>query len=118
MAKATSSIHEHETLFSALPSHLVIPPAELCQRLRSAVERAASRNAESMEALRAAVCGFTVALRDEGLTPEGVLVVLKTVVNNRSLLVIAPHVSDWNGDQLRERISTWCIKEYFRAKSA
>ncbi|MDQ6770756.1 MAG: hypothetical protein M3Z54_12300 [Gemmatimonadota bacterium] len=71
-----------------------------------------------MNALRVAVSSFTVALKTEGLTPEAVLILLKRVINNRSFLVIAPHVSDWTGDHLRETISTWCIKEFFREKSA
>jgi len=97
---------------------LAIPQPELCDRLRVAVEDAASRDAVSIEALRVAVRSFTVALRDAGTTPERVLIILKTVINNRSLPVIAPHASDWKGDQLREKISTWCIEEYFREKTA
>jgi hypothetical protein len=103
---------------SALALQLAIPEAEICQRLRIAVEEAASRSAESMHALRHAVCNFTLALRDEGTTPERVLIALKTIVNNRALLVIAPHTSDWRGDHLRETISTWCIEEFFKEKTA
>ena len=51
---------------SALGLHLAIPDGELCVRLRMAVEEAASRDADSMNALRLAVRSFTVALRDEG----------------------------------------------------
>jgi hypothetical protein len=71
-----------------------------------------------MAALRLAVRGFAVALRDEGTTPEAVLIILKTVVTSRTLPTIAPHTSDWRGDQLRERISTWCIEEYFSETTA
>lgn len=92
--------------------------SELCERLRLAVIRAADRDAESMAALRLAVRGFTVALRDEGTTPEAVLVILKTVITNRTLTTIAPHASDWRGDQLREQISMWCIEEYFSENTA
>ena len=92
--------------------------SDLCDRLRLAVERAANRDAASMAALRLAVRGFTVALRDEGTTPEAVLIILKTVITNRTLMTIAPHASDWRGDQLRERISTWCIEEYFSENTA
>jgi hypothetical protein len=96
---------------------LAIPQRELCERLRVAVEDAASRSADSVEALRAAVCSFTASLRDAGTTPERVLIILKTVIRKRSLPVIAPHASDRRG-QLREKISTWCIEEYFREKTA
>ena len=96
---------------------LAIPEPELSERLRTAVGDAASRDAGSLEALRAAVCSFTAALRDAGTTPERVLIILKTVVRNRSFPVIA-HASDWRGDQLREKITTWCIEEYFSEKTA
>ena len=92
---------------------LAIPEAELCDRLRQAVEGAAERDAASMEQLRLEVGSFTVALRDIGTTPERVLIALKTVINNRSFVSIAPHVSDWNGDDLRQRASTWCIEAFF-----
>jgi hypothetical protein len=36
-----------------------------------------------MEALRAEIPLFTVALRDAGTTPEHALAVLKTIINNR-----------------------------------
>ncbi len=98
----------------ALTLELAIPEAELCERLRAAVADAALRDAASMRRLRAAVASFTVALRDIGTTPERVLIALKTVINDRSFIAIAPHVSDWNGDTLRERVSTWCIEAFFR----
>ncbi len=103
---------------AALALQLAIPEAELCERVRRAVEDAAARDAGSMKELRLAVRSFTVALRDIGTSPEHVLIALKTVINNRTLLAIAPHASDWNGDELREKISTWCIKEYFRKRTA
>jgi hypothetical protein len=92
--------------------------SELCDRLRTAVERAADRDAGSMAELRLAVRGFTVALRDEGTTPEAVLIMLKTVITNRTLSVIEPHSMDWRGDRMGERISTWCIEEYFSENTA
>ena len=97
----------------SLVLQLAIPEAELCDRLRQAVEDAAGRDAASMKQLRLAVGSFTVALRDIGTTPERVLIALKTVINNRSFVAIAPHVSDWNGDDLRQRASTWCIEAFF-----
>jgi hypothetical protein len=92
---------------------LAIPEAELCDRLRQAAKDAAGRDAASMKRLRLAVGSFTVALRDIGTTPERVLIALKTVINNRSFVSIAPHVSDWSGDDLRQRASTWCIEAFF-----
>ena len=93
---------------------LAIPEAELCDRLRQAVLGAAGRDAASMDQLRLAIGSFTVALRDIGTTPERVLIALKTVINNRNFVSIAPHISDWSGDELRQRASTWCIEAFFR----
>lgn len=98
---------------AALALLVTIPDAELSERLRMAVEQAAAGNADSMEGLRLAVSEFTVALKNAGTTPEAVLITLKTVIRNRSILGIAPHAADWRG-QLREKVSTWCIDEYFR----
>jgi len=98
----------------SLVLQLAIPEAELCDRLRQAVEDAAGRDAASMNRLRLAVDSFTVALRDIGTTPERVLIALKTVINNRSFVEIVPHGSDWSGDDLRQRASTWCVEAFFR----
>lgn len=98
--------------------HLTLPQAELCDRLRTAVEKAAVADVESMEALRLTVCEFTTVLREEGTTPEGVLISLKTLINDRALPVVPQHSSDWTGYKLREMISTWSIKEFFRKESA
>lgn len=92
---------------------LVFPRGELSDNLLRAVREAAGRDAESMRKLRIAVGRFTLALREMGTSPEHVLIALKSVVNNRSAAAIAPHTSDWSGDNLREKISTWCIKEFF-----
>jgi len=67
-----------------------------------------------MEALRAAVAEFTVALREQGSTPEAVLISLKGVIHDRSLPVIMPHPSEWKSATLRETISAWCIQEFFK----
>lgn len=102
-----------------LPSlPLTLPQAELCHRLRTAVEKAAVTNAQSMEALRLTVCEFTTVLKEEGTTPEGVLISLKTLINDRALPVVPQLSSDWTGYQLREMISTWSIKEFFKRESA
>jgi len=98
----------------SLVLQLAIPEAELCDRLRQAVEDAAARDATSMNQLRLAVDSFTFALRDVGTTPERVLIALKTVINNRSFVSITPHDSDWSGNDLRQRASTWCIEAFFR----
>ncbi len=97
---------------------VTLPAAELCDRLRVAVEDAASRDADSMRALHNAVAEFTATLRDAGTTPEAVLIRLKSVINDRSFVEITPHASDWSGHHLRERMSTWCIEEFFREKTA
>jgi hypothetical protein len=96
---------------------LAPPQAELCDRLRKAVENAASTNADSMEALRLTVCEFTVALREEGTTPEGVLISLKALINSRALPALSTY-PDSNTYQLRELISTWSIKEFFKKETA
>lgn len=90
-----------------------ISQAELSNRLRVAIERAAEKSSESMEALRLAVCAFTVALRDEGITPEAVLISLKTAIHSETFVRLR-HSSTLNGPRLQETISTWCIQDYFR----
>lgn len=93
------------------------PPATASSQLREAVKVAARRDARSMEILRAAVREFTKELRDGGATPEGVLVLLKSVINDRSLPVIPSAEIEVNGHQLRATLSTWCIEEYFNQKA-
>ena len=94
--------------------HVTLPSEEDCERLRVAVMRAAERSAESMGELRDAVRRFTVVLRDEGTTPERVLISLKSIIYNRSFPTIITHPTEWaSGSRLHEKISTWCIEEYF-----
>lgn len=96
-----------------------VPAAEQCEKLRIAVEQAAERSSESMAALRYAVREFTTVLRDEGTSPEQVLIALKSVIYNRSFPAIAVHPTEWaSGTRLHERISTWCIEEFFSEKTA
>ena len=90
-----------------------ISEAALSAGLRAAVERAASKSDDSMEALRVAVCAFTVALRNDGVTPEGVLIRLKTAIRAETLSPLWD-TSSWSGPRLRETITTWCIQDYFR----
>ena len=113
-AGAAAAEHDEATL----AVRHAIAQADAAQGLRGAVERAASRHALAMTALRLAVCEFTFAHRTEGLTPERVLIALKKLIDNRAMPPIAPHESDWNGDRLRECISTWCIKAYFDSEGA
>ena len=107
-----------EIELAAVAQGIAIPNDELCEQLRLAVVASASRDAESMHTLHAAVTNFTVALRNAGTSAERVLIAIKTVINNRTLVVIAPHTSDWRGDTLRETISTWSIEEFYKEQSA
>ena len=116
MAEDQTLNYEREIPAGAL--HLANPHDDLCEQLRRAVSEAASRDAASMHALHVAVRSFTIALRDDGTTAERALIAIKTVINNRTLLVIAPHTSDWRGDTLRETISTWCIEEFYKEQPA
>lgn len=100
---------------SSFALDLAISQAELSERLRLALARAAIRNAESMEALRLAVCSFTVALRDEGVTPEAVLISLKAAIQKETLIPLW-ETSSWSGPSLHETITTWCIQDYFAGK--
>jgi hypothetical protein len=98
---------------SANETNKTVSSSAVALRLLVALQQAASRDAMAMEALRIAVCEFTIALRDEGTTPERVLVTLKSVINQRTLPQFLSHSSDRNGTWLRESVSTWCIKSYF-----
>jgi hypothetical protein len=118
------SIHPIDSLVadardeSSLALQQAIARSELAKRLHAAIEEAASRDAIAMKALRIAVCEFTLALRDAGTTPEAVLITLKSVISSKSLPQFTPHSSDRNGEQLRQSISTWCIKAYFDQNTA
>lgn len=100
---------------SAKPLDRPVPPAEVCEELHAAVARAAARSADSMAALELAVRRFTVALQNEGATPEAVLISLKTVINSRTFHVAPTSMGDLSGDELRQLISTWSIREFFSA---
>lgn len=90
---------------------------ELAARVLKAVVDAAARDAESLKELQLAVASFTAAFRDMGTSPEEVLIALKAVINNRSLLPIPLRDSDRSGEILRAQISTWCIEEFFNSRS-
>ena len=89
-----------------------IAQADLSNRLRLAVVAAAVNSAGSMAELRIAICAFTVARRGEGNSPEAVLIALKRVINVETFEPVWL-LSTWNGDQLRQKITTWCIQDYF-----
>ena len=101
----------------AIARHLAPPPEELCERLLLAVQRAASNNSKSMDALRATVEEFTVALKNDGATAEAVLITLKAVINSRTFPLVDTREPDNTGDRLREKISTWAIQEFFRERA-
>lgn len=93
-------------------------PAELCEELHAAVEKAALRSAGSINALRMAVKRFTVALRDEGAKPETVLIALKSVINSGTFPVAVPRDEPWSPNELRQQISSWSIQEFFSDNQA
>jgi len=91
-----------------------IPDADLCDRLLNALEQAALDSSHSMEALRLAVSDFTAALRDQGTTPEAVLISLKSVINGRVVVPRRDLFADRRKPEIHEKISTWAIQEFFR----
>lgn len=97
-------------------TRIAIPPADLCDRLRSAVETAASNDAASMDSLKATVCEYAALLRDMGSSPEGVLISLKAVMNLQGMPARTRDPADQGRYRLREQISTWCIEEYFSSE--
>lgn len=107
------SILEGRTLSNTAENIRVMPSRPSCDRLRQAVANAAARDAESMESLRLTVRELTVELREQGATPEAVLISLKTVVGAGGGPPISSSPMDWNGYILREKMSSWCIEEYF-----
>lgn len=94
-------------------AQLAFPGPELTDRVRRAVTEAAGRDAEAMKRLRIAVTSFTIALREIGTTPEAVLIALKTAINSRALMAVPLSEADLNLEDLRGKISTWCIEEFF-----
>jgi hypothetical protein len=97
----------------------MMPDDELANRVHKAVIDAAARDARSLKELQLAVASFTAAFREMGTSPEAVLIALKAVINNRSLLPIPIPLrdSDRSGELLRAQISTWCIEEFFNSRS-
>ena len=101
-----------ELASSSFALQRAITEAELSEHLRQALCSAATRNADSMNALRLAVCAFTIALRDEGVTPEAVLISLKAAIQTETLITLRD-ASSRRGPNLYERMTTWCIEDYF-----
>jgi hypothetical protein len=113
-AAATCGDPGSELEESSMALDQAIARSELADRLLLAIEEAASRDAIAVDALRIAVCEFTLALRDEGTTPEGVLITLKSIINRRTLPNFVPHDIEKNHEKLRQNMSTWCIQAYFK----
>ena len=100
-----------------MPEPLALPDA-LSEELQHAVEKAAMQSADSMNALRLAVTRFTAALRDQGAQPEAVLIAVKNVINSRALMYVEDSRHNWRQQELRQKISTWMIQEFFDEKQA
>lgn len=92
-----------------------LPPVEVCEELYVAVEQAATTSSRSMRELRTAVERFTKLLKDDGASPEEVLIALKTVINCRTFVVADPR---GDPNDLRQQISTWSIEEFFRDRKS
>lgn len=95
-----------------------LPPDPLCEELHIAVEQAALRSAASINSLRFAVRRFTAALKQDGASPEAILITLKSVINSRTFPVVFNSTQDSSAEDLRHQISTWCIEEFFAEKKA
>lgn len=110
-AEASADLRRYSPILATLPP-------EAFEHLHVAVQRAATRSARSMITLRIAVESFTDALRDDGASPEAVLIALKTVINSRTFPVSDLGAGELSANELRHQISTWCIEEFFREKRA
>lgn len=132
MPKEATSFHEQESADiarrakaacedlrrAASTSHRPLPPDPLCEELHIAVERAAARSAASINSLRFSVRRFTAALKQDGASPEAILITLKSVINSRTFSVAYDSTQNWSSEDLRQQISTWCIEEFFTEKKA
>lgn len=117
-ASAMALCAAEETAEQQASVRSAIIAADSAQRVRHALQLAASRHTLAMDTLRIAVCEFTLEHRSKGVTPERVLIILKGIIEDRATPYILPHQSDLSGDRLRENISTWCIKSYFSTEAA
>ena len=96
----------------------VTAPEPLCDELYDALVRAASNNADSMQALRAAVRRFTLTLRGDGAKPEAVLISLKEIINCRVFPLAVWPEPNGNPNELRQKISSGSIEDYFSNQQA
>lgn len=103
---------------AAIAMNHPVPPEHFCEQLHEAMEQAANRSAESMNLLRDTVRRFTIVLRNEGASPEAILIVLKSVINSRTFPPVVSSALDGTGERLRQQISTWCIEEFFAERQA
>jgi len=99
-------------------SEPIFPPDDLSDELQFAVEKAAMQSADSMNALHLAVARFTASMRDQGAKPEEVLIAVKSLINSRALMYVEDARHNWRQEELRQRISTWLIQEFFDEKQA
>ncbi len=100
-------------------THKLVAPSHIhCRRVRNALLNASFADDVSMQELRMAVCEFTAELREDGITPEAILVSLKSVVSNRTVPPLLSPTSEWSDLRMRDQISTWSIDEFFRSASA
>ena len=103
---------------AAIAQNHPMPPEPLCEELLDTVTRAAAQSAESMKNLRAAVARFTLALKDDGVSPEAILVALKSIINSQAFPMVVSPSREGSTDHLRELISTWCIEDMFRERQS
>ena len=124
MSEEMSQAHTREPFHSTIPTSRhgelraasgprLLASDQLCEELYQAVVSAASRRADSMEALRATVRRFTLALRNEGAKPEAVLIALKEIINSRVFQVEVSPSPAGSPERLRQQISAWSIQDYF-----
>lgn len=107
-----------ETEEAAMAVRHALAMADASRRLHGDVERAAVDDAIAVNALQRAVREFTLVHRDDGLAPEGVLIALKKLVDERALPAVALPYSRKTSECLREAISTWSINAYFNTDGA
>lgn len=114
-ARAKAACEDARNTAEALERPL--PPGNLCEELYIAVARAAAKSAGSMAALELCVRRFTVALQNDGASPEAVLIALKEVINSRMLQVSRTSAGDLSEEELRQLISRWSIEQFFSASA-
>jgi hypothetical protein len=112
----TSASAASAEFFAGRENMRYAPPVELCNRLLALVGNAAADSATSMDALRAVVEEFTVNLQAQGAAPEAVLIVLKALIRNQAFGDNSPSSPYVYRDPVRESITSWSIKEFFREK--